>query len=159
MIEGNFVLILIVILFASALAYRTTFLQKKSIGYFSLLQILYMVVIPGFLFPMVFSYLRSVTVRPLSEYRIVGDGVLLNMILLSILFAYGGVTVHSVTKMLGSRMKPEGEAFEMNRFFHMNFSHNLIYSAVLIAIVGLSLLELNQFLRLASHHIKRSYFL
>jgi len=143
-IESNFITLLMVLAFAGVLMYRITSLHKKTIGYFSLLQIIYLVVIPGFILPLAFTYLQSVLNRPLNPVTVLPDTLIVNIILLSILFTYGGVAIHSVSKMLSNFLRyDKSEVGDMNRFFHMTFSHNLIYGGTMFTLLGLVLLELN----------------
>lgn len=83
-------------------------------------------------------------------HPVFSDGVLIDGILLSMLFGYGGIAIHAVTKMLAETFRNSedirrsaAEAAQLNRYFHLNFSHNLIYSSALLIIVGFTLLELN----------------
>jgi hypothetical protein len=145
---AEFSTLLVVVLFAAVLVYRVSFIRNKSIGYFSILQIIYLVVIPGFLFPMAYSYLQSILTRPLNQKIVLPDGLLVNVILLSLLFTYGGVAVHATTKMMAELLRGAKSGIvqdiqRMNKFFHLTFSHNLAYSGIVLAASGLVLLELN----------------
>lgn len=145
MLEVNSLTLIAVIFFVGLLIYRLSFFRDRTLGYFSLLQIVYLVLIPGLIFPLVFSYIRSITNRAMNDIVVVPDGFLLNMIYLAILFTYGGIAIHSVAKML-SEVMPDNQtdpAVRMNRFFHFTFSHNLIYGGGMIILLGISLLELN----------------
>lgn len=114
------------------------------IGHFSLLQIIYLVLIPGFLYTFVFSYIQSIQERPLNKQVFVSDALLINIILLSILFTYGGLAIHATSKMLSEALKHQhSKARAMNKFFHLSFSHNLVFSGGISAVIGTTLLELN----------------
>lgn len=142
--EANIFTLILVALFAGTLAYQSSFFKNKTIGKFSLLQILYLVVIPGFIFSFFFSYLQAITERPLAEKIFLPDKVLVNITLLATLFSYGGTAIHATSKMLSEILKKQsGQAKDLNKYFHLNFSHNLVYSGVIAAIVCTSLLELN----------------
>jgi hypothetical protein len=144
-IETDFSTLLVVILFAMILAYRVTLFHRKTIGYFSLLQIIYLVVVPGFLFPLAYSYLQSILARPVSDQAVLPDGLMVNVILLATLFTYGGVAIHAVTKMLSEVLRhEESEASRINKYFHLTFSHNLTFAGVLLTVLGFALLELNR---------------
>jgi hypothetical protein len=145
-IESDFSTLLVVVVFAAVLIYQASYLRNKQIGYFSLVHVFTLILVPGALLPLGYSYLQSVLARPLNQVTILPDGLLVNVVLLSFLFAYGGVAVHEVTKMLS---QPEmlryddSKAAALNKYFHLSFSHNMAYMAVVMAIVGLTLLELN----------------
>lgn len=144
MLETNILTLLLIVIFAGLLFYRLSFLRDKMIGHFSLLQIMYLVVIPGFLYTFVFAYIQSILKRPLNAQIIVPDGLLINIVLLSALFAYGGVAIHETSKVLSEVLKDQdSKAKEMNKFFHLTFSHNLAFSGAIVAVVGTTLLELN----------------
>ena len=144
MIEADFATIALVLVFAGILSYKSSYMQNRRIGYLSLLQIFYMVVIPGLLFPFGYSYLRSIISRPIRPELVLPDGLLVQVLLLSLLFAYGGAAIHGVTKMLSTTFDDkDSETYRMNRYFHLTFSHNLIYASIMLAIPCMALLELN----------------
>lgn len=132
--------------FGAVLLYPVGFLHRRKIFHLSLLQMLYLVVIPGFLFVMGNSYMRQVLERPKIEQVFLTDGLLINLILLSMFFSYGGVAIHAVTKMLSELLNKNQRNSELaivNKFFHLNFSHNLIYSGVILFVFGFVMLEFN----------------
>lgn len=66
------------------------------------------------------------------------------MLLLAQLFTYGGLAIHSVTKMLSEVMNDKNnEAFLINRYFHFTFSHNLIYGGAIAMAFIMPLVEIN----------------
>jgi len=143
--ETDLVTLLGILLFGTALAYKISFLHNRSIGYFSLMQVLMLVVVPGFVYVFLFSYIEQILERPVQLQVAFPDGLLVNVILLSALFAYGGVAVHAVTKMLKSALinGKQVEALVINKYFHLSFSHNMIFGGGVMAMFGLALLELN----------------
>jgi hypothetical protein len=145
MLESNFLTVVGVLIFAAAMLYRVGFFNRKRWGHFTLLQVVYLVVVPGLIFPLLFSYMRSITMRPQNEVIILPDGFFINMILMASLFTYGGIAIHAVTKMLSEVIdeKADTEAAKMNYFFHQTFSHNLTYSGAVTVVLGLTLLDLN----------------
>lgn len=144
MFDVDFITLLAVLVFSAVLAYPIKILRNTTVGHFSLFELLYLVVIPGFFFTMGFSYLQTVLSRPAQENIILPDGLLANVILISMLFAYGGVAIHTVTKMMSEYLRYDtSKAGELNRYFHMKFSHALIYGAGVLMVAGFSLLELN----------------
>jgi hypothetical protein len=93
---------------------------------------------------MIFSYLQSMLRLPKSDTTFFHDGLLVNVILLSLMFSYGGIAIHAITKMFSEYLKNENsELAQVNRFFHLNFSHNLIYSGIIVSSLGITLLEIN----------------
>jgi len=144
----DFVTMIAVLAFAASASHRLSILHRKKIKYFSLLQIFYIVIIPGILFTLLFTHLQSIISRPLLDDIIVSDKILTNSILLSALFTYGGVVIHSVTKLYATPRLlryDKTKAGEMNKFFHLKFSHNLIYSGIVALFVSLVLLEMNHY--------------
>lgn len=137
--------LIVVFGFAAVLGYNVRFLREKSIGHFTLLQILYLVVIPGFLWVFGYSYLQSILRRSLNSELVLPDSFLINMTLLSMLFSYGGIAIHAITKMLAhTHLRHEQtEAAQLNRYFHQKFSHNLVFAGGVMIVAGFSLLELN----------------
>lgn len=135
----------LVILVAALLVYRSSLLSKKAIWHLSMQQILYLVILPGILFIVFFSYIQTVLDRPFIPGGPFSDLTLVNIVMLSILFAYGGTAIHAVTKMLSetSLRHEHTEAAEINRYFHRKFSHNLMYSGCISIVIGMTLLELN----------------
>lgn len=142
--ESNIITIILVIIFAAALAYKSAFLKNKYIGRFTIHQVLYLVVIPGFIYTFFFAYIQSVLRRPLTDSAIAPDGLLVNTTLVAALYCYGGAAIHSISKMLSEALKTsQGPAKELNKYFHMNFSHNFIYSSAIAVAIGITLLEIN----------------
>lgn len=139
-----FITVIAVLFFVLVLVYRIKALHTKKIWHLSLQQIIYLVLIPGLVFPMIFSYLQSMIRLPRSAASFFPDGFLVNIILLSLMFSYGGIAIHAVTKMLTEYLnKKDGELAQVNNFFHLNFSHNLIYSGIIVTSLGITFLELN----------------
>lgn len=144
MLDVNFINLLILVLVAAAISYRISFLSKKSLGYFSLLQIVFLVILPGFVFIITYSYIQDILSRPINNIVFISDDWLINIFLLSCLFTYGGIAIHSVTKMLSDVLRYENsETAKINKHFHLVFSHNLIYSGALSALLSITLLEMN----------------
>jgi hypothetical protein len=133
-----------VLFFISVMLYRVKALHRKKIWHLSLQQIINLVLIPGLVFPMIFSYLQAMLRLPKSNSTFFPDSVLVSTILLSLMFSYGGIAIHAVTKMLSEYLKDkDSELAQINKFFHLSFSHNLIYSGIIISSLGITLLELN----------------
>jgi hypothetical protein len=81
---------------------------------------------------------------PKSETSFFPDGFLVNIVLLSLMFSYGGIAIHAITKMFSEYLKDkDSELAQVNKFFHLNFSHNLIYGGIIVTSLGITLLELN----------------
>lgn len=136
--------VLVVFVFVVASIYRIQSLHRKKIWHLSIQQMIHLVLIPGVLFPMVFSYLQVITRQPRNETVFLSDIFLVDTVLLSMMFAYGGVAIHAVTKMMQEYLINEkAEARQVNSFFHMTFSHNLTYAGMILASLGLTILELN----------------
>ncbi len=145
MFSFDFFPAIVLFFFTGFLAYNTSFLKKKAIWHMSILQTLYLVVFPGILFVIFYSYIQSVIDRPLVANNFLSDNTLTTIIMLAVLFTYGGNAIHAVTKMLSETAlrHEETEVAQINRYFHRKFSHNLIYSGALTIVIGLTLLELN----------------
>lgn len=136
--------IVIVIVVVGALVYRVQTLHKRKIWNLSVQQLIHLVLIPGILFPMIFTYLQGFVRLPRNTEAFLPDGFLVNAVLLSLLFTYGGIAIHAVTKMMNEHLSgTETEAAEINAFFHMTFSHNLAFVGISVASLGLTLLEIN----------------
>lgn len=140
---GIFTAITMIVMVA-ALLYRVQTLHQKKIWNLSVQQLIHLVLIPGILFPMIFTYLQGIVRLPRNTEAFLSDGFLVNMVLLSLFFTYGGVAIHAVTKMMSESLSgTETEAAQINAFFHMTFSHNLTFVGILAASFGLILLEIN----------------
>jgi hypothetical protein len=159
MMGSNYLTYMAVVLFSGAMIYRVGLFSRKKLGYFTLLQVIYLVVVPGLIFPMIFSYMRSITQRPLNDVTIIPDGFLINMTLLSVIFTYGGIAIHAVTKMLSEVIDETSDtaAAQMNYYFHQTFSHNLTFSGAAMTVLGLTILDLNH-LPMTSYSISGSLF-
>lgn len=142
--SSAFITVFGVLCLVLVMLYRIKALHQKKIWNLSLQQIIFLVLIPGLVFPMVFSYLQSMLRLPKSDTAFLSDGLLVTIILLSLMYLYGGVAIHAVTKMFSDYLRDkDSELAKINKFFHLNFSHNLIYSGIIISSLGITLLELN----------------
>jgi hypothetical protein len=143
--HAGFYTIIAVLIIAGGLVFRINYVHQKRIGYFQLFQVAYLVIIPGIIYPLVFSYLNWIAKQPMNDQRVFSDGFLTNMVLISILFSYGGLVIHAVTKQLWRELKDNerSPAYILNSKFHLTISHNLLYSGVVLTSVGVTLLELN----------------
>lgn len=136
--------VLAVAVFALVVMYRFSYLHKKKIWNLSVQQMINLVVVPGIIFPFIYAYLRSVETLPRNPYAYLPDALLVNIVLLSFMFTYGGMAIHAVTKMLSEYLRNDNnELAEVNRFFHLQFSHTLSYAGALAAFWGLVILELS----------------
>lgn len=136
----------IVILFSFALFYKSSFLQSKKIGYISISQIFLLVLIPGILYTIIFYYILDVLERPQNGNVFLNDKILTSILLLSLLYTYGGIAIHFVCKTLRTYFNEklhQTMLFKVNHFFHFKFSHNLTYIGAATSATCLSLLELN----------------
>jgi hypothetical protein len=131
---------------ASAIAYRTQFFHKKKLGYISLLQVIYLLVIPAVTYTLVFSEVLDILKRPVSPYVFIPDKLLVTILFLSLVYTYGALAIHTLTKTLSryfSYIEKRSVAFEVNEYFHLNFSHNLIYGGALVSFFTFAMLETN----------------
>lgn len=144
MFDTDFITFFLILFFAATLVHRLSFFHKKRVGWFSLTQALYLVVVPGFAYTFLFRYIQSILERPLNQQIIVPDSLLIDIILLTALFSYGGLAIHSTSKMLSTTLIDSlSKAREMNSFFHLALSHNMIYIGGTAAVVSFTLFELN----------------
>lgn len=145
MFENDIVSLILICLVAAYALYRTPFFHNRKLFHLSLLQNLYLVVVPGVFFVIVYAYIKSILVRPLTNDVFLSDTVLEPMVYLSFLFSYGGIAIHAVSKMLSETALRHdwSDVAKLNKYFHLTFSHNLIYSGGTLAIVGLTLMEMN----------------
>jgi hypothetical protein len=141
--SGIFTLMAVLLLVA-ALIYRLEPLRQTKIWHLSIQQLIHLVLIPGLLFPTIFSYLQNIARSPQNSVIVFHDTFLVNGVLLSMMFGYGGVAIHAVTKMLSEYLREEqSELAEINKFFHLTFSHNMAFGGILAASLGITLLEVN----------------
>jgi len=88
--------------------------------------------------------LLSVIERPYNSVIFIPDKLILNFILLAQLYTYGGIAIHAVTKMLwASMVEEESSVYKINSYFHLKFSHNLIYGGAVALALLIPLLEIN----------------
>ena len=136
----------VVLILAMVMLYRVSLLHRKKLFHLSLMQIFLLIIVPGFFMPMIYGYIGAIVERPLVETAFFSDTLLINVILISALLVYGGMAIHAVTKMMTPLIaagKDNREALEVNRFFHLTFSHNMAFSSLAVFLVALTLLEIN----------------
>jgi len=145
MIANHFITAITLTVITGVLAYKNSFLKNRHIFHLSLQQILYLVFLPGVIFLLINSYTQTILSFPLETITLVNDSILIDIIYLGMLFTYGGVSIHAVTKILAhtSLRYSRSDAGEINRYFHLNFSHNLIFGGLILFSVALAILELN----------------
>lgn len=131
---------------SGALAYKLSFFHNRKIGYLSLLQILYLLVIPGITYAIIYSEMFDILSRPRNTYVLFSDKLLALLLLMSMLVTYGGIAIHTITKTMHEYFHPLerfGLAYQVNEYYHLGFSHNLVYSGAVLVFTFFSLLELN----------------
>lgn len=131
---------------AATVAYRTQFFHKKKLGYISLLQVIYLLVIPAVTYTLIFSEVLDILKRPVSPYVILPDKLLVTILFLSLVYAYGALAIHTLTKTLSryfSYIEKQSLVYEVNEYFHLNFSHNLIYAGAIVSFFSFAMLETN----------------
>ena len=74
--------VLTIIALISAVAYKWSFLHTKKIAYISLIQYIYLVVVPGILFSVIFSFIIDVIKKPLNTEIFLSDKLLVVLVLL-----------------------------------------------------------------------------
>lgn len=140
------IIIGLIVILASVLSYRSKFLHNKKIGYISLLQVLYLVVAPGILYTILFSYVFEIIQRPLNNNIFLSDRLLISILMLSILYTYGGIAIHSIGKTLSiyfNKQEKQTLTYKVNNYFHREFSHNLVYIGAMSSALCFALLEIN----------------
>lgn len=145
-INFEFSTLIIIAMISSVLAYRLSFLHQKKIGYISLIQIYYLVLLPGFVYTLIFSEIVDILKRPLNPNNLISDKTLIVLLMVSLLYTYGGLAIHSVTKTLSRYFSPflkKTTVYQVNEYFHLSFSHNLIYGGAILSFVFFALLDLN----------------
>jgi hypothetical protein len=112
----------------------------------SLLQVFYLVLLPGVMYTLVFIEVIDILNRPLNPDTFLSDKTLSVLLLMSLLYTYGGIAIHSLSKTLSRYFTPDqksSQAYLVNEAFHLNFSHNLVYSGAILSFTFFALLELN----------------
>jgi hypothetical protein len=130
----------------TTLAYKFSFFHRKKIGYIPIIQIFTLILVPGFIYTIIFSYVLEILARPLNDYIFLNDKFLTTLLLLSILYTYGGIAIHSISKTLSNYFTPSQQKsplYSVNSFFHLSFSHNLTYIGAAVSAACFALLELN----------------
>lgn len=147
MIDNNELLnIGVAFILISTLTYKLSFFHHKKIAFIPLIQLFNLIILPGVIYTIVFSYVLEIVDRPLNENNLFSDKLLLILFLLSMLYTYGGIAIHTLTKTLSSYFKPSDKTrdlFQVNSFFHLGFSHNLTFIGAFVSAGCFALLELN----------------
>lgn len=142
---ANFTSTILTLLVIATVAYKIPFLHRRKLFHISLLQIMYFFVLPSMIFIFLNSHLLAITATPSSHIVAVSDFFLTNLVLLSTLMAFGGKAIHVATKTLSETAlrNDKTEVGQINKFLHLNFSHNLMYIGGMLIILGLTVLEIN----------------
>jgi len=93
MFSSNVLAGILIIFFAGAIAYRSSFLHNKHLFHMSLLQIVYLIVIPGTVFLLLYTYMQQIVEQPPAPTTFISDSILVKATLLSMLLAYGGAAI------------------------------------------------------------------
>ena len=142
---ANFISSVLILLVIAALAYRIPFLLKRKLFKLSLLQIMYFFIIPSLIFVLLNAHLTALAATPSTGLIAISDPVLINLTLLSVLFTFGGKAIHTVSKTLADTAlrHDNTEVGQVNKFIHLNLSHNIMFAGGLLVILGLTTLEIN----------------
>lgn len=128
------------------LSFKLSFLKQKKIAYISLMQYLYLVIVPGILFSLIFTFILNINKRLPNKEVFLNNHILIILLLLSLFYTYGGLAIHAVTKTLSSCFSKNDDnlfAYRINKYFHLKFSHNITYAGACSSAVFLALLETN----------------
>lgn len=141
----DFLTIIAAVLIVAAFFHRISYFRTKKVGYFDLLQLLYLIVFPVTIYLVIFTHVQLLLATPPNGLGLFSDGILMNLFMISCMLTYGGVVMHAMGKMLSKELVGHDHlaAFKTNRFFHMTFSHNLMIAGSLAAALWLALLEIN----------------
>lgn len=146
MIHRELLVLIAILLFGAAIAYRMSFFHNRRLGYISLIQVFYLIILPGVINTIIFSEVLDIISRPHNTRILFSDTLLASLLLLSVLYTYGGIAIHGLAKTLSRYFKPSQKnsmAYIVSEYFHWDFSHNLIYSGALLSALFFSMLELN----------------
>ena len=151
----NLMPFLIIFLFSILFVYKNSYLEKIVIWYIPLKQLLCL-----FIFPAIFIFLIGFLFQNILQRDIVTNPIipqlwLLVMLEFFILLTYGGIAIHTVTKTLADKYlrNLKTDLATLNAYFHLIFSHNLIYIGSIGIITCVASLDLHHIPTISSSPI------
>ena len=135
-----------IIAIVSAFAFRWSFLHYKKFAHISLMQYFFLIIIPGVSFSIIFSFILDILDRPLNTQVFLNSRLITILLLLSILFTYAGLVIHTITKTLSGLFDKNNKSsfvYKVNKYFHLTFSHNLVFTGMISTAMFISMLEIN----------------
>jgi len=145
MLQDHLISLLVIICLGALFFYKVSYLKNKRILRLNLHQILYLFVLPSIVAVLIHSYVLSLIKTDLSPSTFLSDGLLVNLVFLTMLYIFAGKAIHVVTKALNDAglNDQSTEVGKLNHFLHLTFSHNFIFATSLLLATSLSLLEIN----------------
>lgn len=145
MIQDHVLSLLVIIALGGLFFYKFSYLKSKRILRLNLHQILYLFVLPSIVAILIHSYVISLIQTDSSPDTFFPDGLLVNLVFLSILYIFAGQAIHVVTKALSDAglKEDQGDAGKLNHFLHLTFSHNFLFASTLLLVTSLAILEIN----------------
>jgi hypothetical protein len=137
--------------------YPIDWFHRVMIYNLPILQLTYLFVVALCIYPWLLLTLNSIYRKPKQRGSRFFDKVWGGIIILAMLLGYAGLAVHAITKTLANYLRTEtSEVAELNKFYHLTFSHNLFYSSIVLMVFGLMMLELNRLSPKKEHHLMPS---
>src|SRR5690606_39077607 len=103
---------------------------RKEIRYFSLLQLLYMFILPPVSLVLIFFFVFNLLQTNGTHLQFLSDWLLVSLIYIGAAVSMIGNIIHAMAKMYATRpvMRVRKDPIaEMNRYLHLSFSHNLSF--------------------------------
>lgn len=131
----------------TSITYKISWLHRKELTYFSLLQLLYLFVLPPIVMIFLFFFIFKILTQPRISQFLLDDWQLISLIYMSGAISMTGGIIHAIAKMYANKPRfrfMKDHIAEMNRFFHLSFSHNLSFIGIALVVMFLVLLEMSR---------------
>lgn len=151
----NLMPFLVILLFSILFVYKNTYLEKIVIWYIPLKQILCLFIFPAIFILLISFLIQNILQRGLVTNQLIPRLWLLVVLELFILLTYGGIAIHTVTKTLADKYlrNLKTDLATLNSYFHLIFSHNLIYIGSIGIITCVASLDLHHIQTISSSPI------
>jgi len=146
--NSNFSFIIIGLLFIlTAIFFKSSKLQEKKIFYLSFYHFFQQFIFLPIVFLLLLNFSFQIIISPQIKNLFLTDLILIIGFFTCLLITIVGLAIHTISKTYSIYLKKFGDKnediFNLNNFFHMRFSHNLIYSFGILSAFFLSLMEIS----------------
>lgn len=139
------ILIISLVIFIAVISYKRARLEQRLIKQIPVIDWLLMFVFPITFYLGLLMIVRNILLRERIDILDFEDSQLLGAGIFFMIYAFVGVSVHFVAKVLSRYIRPDkkSKAYQVNEIFHGKLSHYITFACSFMVIFILALFEIN----------------